>query len=802
MLLTLSPNPTPVKNSAVKISRTPRRRRFPSKMAAFKLVVVVFSVLLTVYVRSGEDSQDGVGFCDAGNDNDGILCQSPIDSTEHFNSAQPGNQSGGNFDGEHTLIVLTVATERTDGFIRFLRSAKFYGITPQVLGMDEEWKGGDISNGPGGGYKVHLLKAAASKYKDVRNAVLMFVDSYDVIFAGTPKEILNNFYKFKANVVFSAEGFCWPDENLASSYPKVARGKPYLNSGGFIGYASQLYDVVSSTEIDAADDDQLFYTQIYLSEELRKKWGIKLDHRAEIFQNLNGATGDVELRGLEGEPYVYNSAYGTTPLVIHGNGPSKIMLNSLGNYIAKSWNYKSGCLVCDDKFSLEKVPESNLPRVLLGIFVEHATPFLKEFLHKATALRYPKENMDLFVHNAVEFRKEEMDAFVNDNSVAYRSVKYFKYEDDKKEWHARNLALEHCVIHSCDYFFSLDSDAQIDNPDTLRLLIEKNRTIVAPLLTRQKSMWSNFWGALSADGFYARSHDYVEIVKGQRTGLWNVPFISTAYLINATLLKSKEKFPSYISGLLDPDMAFCKNLRSKGIFIHVSNTESYGHLVNADTFDISRKHPDFYEIYSNQRDWEDRYIHKDYFNVLRPTTKIDMPCPDVYWFPVGTEIFCEHLIGIMENFGQWSSGNNEDERLAGGYENVPTRDIHMNQVGLEQHWLYFLREYIRPVQEKIFIGYFHDPPKAIMNFVVRYHPNEQSFLRPHHDSSTYTINIALNRPGIDYEGGGCNFIRYNCSVVDLKRGWSLMHPGRLTHYHEGLVVTKGTRYIMVSFVDP
>ena len=38
-----------------------------------------------------------------------------------------------------------------------------------------------------------------------------------------------------------------------------------------------------------------------------------------------------------------------------------------------------------------------------------------------------------------------------------------------------------------------------------------------------------------------------------------------------------------------------------------------------------------------------------------------------------------------------------------------------------------------------------------MNFVVRYKPDEQASLRPHHDSSTYTINIALNRAGIDYE---------------------------------------------------
>lgn len=52
------------------------------------------------------------------------------------------------------------------------------------------------------------------------------------------------------------------------------------------------------------------------------------------------------------------------------------------------------------------------------------------------------------------------------------------------------------------------------------------------------------------------------------------------------------------------------------------------------------------------------------------------------------------------------------------------------------------------------------------------------------------------------QGGGCRFLRYDCKVESPRKGWSFMHPGRLTHYHEGLRVTKGTRYIMVSFVDP
>ena len=52
------------------------------------------------------------------------------------------------------------------------------------------------------------------------------------------------------------------------------------------------------------------------------------------------------------------------------------------------------------------------------------------------------------------------------------------------------------------------------------------------------------------------------------------------------------------------------------------------------------------------------------------------------------------------------------------------------------------------------------------------------------------------------QGGGPRFIRYNCSMANTRQGWMLMHPGRLTHLHEGMPVTKGTRYIMVSFVDP
>jgi lysyl hydroxylase/galactosyltransferase/glucosyltransferase len=153
-------------------------------------------------------------------------------------------------------------------------------------------------------------------------------------------------------------------------------------------------------------------------------------------------------------------------------------------------------------------------------------------------------------------------------------------------------------------------------------------------------------------------------------------------------------------------------------------------------------------------------------------------------------------------FGQWSGSSHNDKRVTGGYENVPTDDIHMNQIGFEAEWLDILKSYVKPVLEIAYPGYYTKVISHMM-FVVRYKPSRQTFLRPHHDTSTWTLNLALNDHNDgSYEGGGARFLRYDCKVVNLSKGYGLIHPGRLTHYHEGLETTNGTRYIAVSFVDP
>ncbi|XP_054912229.1 multifunctional procollagen lysine hydroxylase and glycosyltransferase LH3-like [Poeciliopsis prolifica] len=703
------------------------------------------------------------------------------------------------------LLVVTAATEETDGFRRFMKTAAQFNYSLKVLGLGEEWKGGDVARTVGGGQKVRWLKEELLKHSEDQQLVVMFVDSYDVILAAGPDELLTRFSSLGHRVVFSAEGFCWPDQRLASKYPQVHSGKRYLNSGGFIGFSSDLAAIVQQWKFRDNDDDQLFYTRIYLDQKQRTRFNMTLDHRSQIFQNLNGAIDEVVLKFERSKVRVRNVAYDTLPVVIHGNGPTKLQLNYLGNYVPTAWTYEHGCGGCDDDLlSLGDRQDADLPLVFLAVFIEHPTPFMDEFLERLATMSYSKTRIRLFIHNNVVYHEQHIQRFWERHRVLFPDAVLVGPEENLPEEKARTMAIEACQKNpACDYFFSIDSDVALTNPDTLRILIEENKSVIAPMLSKHGKLWSNFWGALSPDGFYSRSEDYIEIVQGKRVGLWNVPYITQVYLVKGSVLRSKlSQVSLFVDEGMDPDMVFCRTIRDQGVFMFVSNRDEFGRLVASATFNTSRLHPDMWQIFDNPLDWREKYIHENYSKIFEEGSGVvEQPCPDVYWFPAFSEKMCDHMVETMEDFGQWSGGSHKDERLAGGYENVPTVDIHMNQVGFEKEWLKFLKDYIAPVTEKLYPGYY---PKAhsIMNFVVRYRPDEQPSLRPHHDSSTFTINIALNRKGIDYQGGGCRFLRYDCKVESPRKGWSFMHPGRLTHYHEGLPTTQGTRYIMVSFVDP
>jgi len=144
----------------------------------------------------------------------------------------------------------------------------------------------------------------------------------------------------------------------------------------------------------------------------------------------------------------------------------------------------------------------------------------------------------------------------------------------------------------------------------------------------------------------------------------------------------------------------------------------------------------------------------------------------------------------------WSSGGNAhyDKRI-GNTEPFPTQDIHLKQLGFDDIWHFVVDTYIKDVVWDIFK---YSTKDINISFVVKYSLCGQKELKPHHDASVYTVNLCLNN---DFEGGGCHFIKQNRTIVNKDIGSLILHPGRLTHYHKGLPITNGERYILVSFIN-
>ncbi|VDN58184.1 unnamed protein product [Dracunculus medinensis] len=541
-----------------------------------------------------------------------------------------------------------------------------------------------------------------------------------------------------------------------------------------MGYANDIWRMLNS-KIDNADmsDLQNFYNSIYTDNYFRDILKIGLDSTTRIFQIIDRNDGVTVEFDDNGYAYVHDTLYNTYPLIINAAENSIAQLNNLGNYIGKFWSNIDGCISCNilGDGRLKANDKDNWPVVTLGIFIAKPVPFVDEFLISVISLTYPKSKIILYVYNNQIYNKEHVKIFRVEQfskrvKYEYRSVDVDNIETDIGEREARRTAIKLALQSGSDFAFLIDADIHFMDQSILQSLIKISdhrklyvllalKGIIAPMAEMPERLFSNFWGALGDNGYYTRSDDYIELVYRKRIGVWNVPYIASAILINKEKLQMHALLDAYDYNIgVDPDISFCQFARENGHFLFVDNRKYYGFLVDSDEFDSEKRlHPEMYQIFKN------RYVNA----------------------------FAQELIEEMEHYGKWSSGSNKDDRIAGGYENVPTIDIHMKQIDFERQWLFFLDEY---------------PVYANMMFVVRYKPGEQPSLRPHHDASTYTIDISLNKRGRDYEGGGIFYVRYNCTVAADRVGYAAMFPGRLTHLHEGLPTTRGIRYISVSFLNP
>lgn len=448
-----------------------------------------------------------------------------------------------------------------------------------------------------------------------------------------------------------------------------------------------------------------------------------------------------------------------------------LLLNKYENYsvnkVLNNYGYKNINNKCDYNFKI---------RVNVMIYSYYNI----ECLNILKNIDYPKELLDINIYTLFEL------------SLPINEIKIHKISELEayKEMYKYYL--------NYDYMWIIYSNTIITEPNVLKDLIDSEKQFVAGLVVRKDTLHSNFWGKLTKKGWYSRSHDYIDILNRKKINIWNVPYVNSNILINKNIFEKYDLFKD--NNFEDVDMQMCHNMRNYNESIYLTNQKLYGYILPEDSKNLYIDYKNNLNInnWTKNKIFSPEYL-KFYDDGDISILKEFKTGTDIWCFPFFSTEFCDFLIKVAETNGNWSGGVYNkgalDKRI-GAIENVPTQDIHLKDLGLEKFWLEIINIHFKKIMSKL---YHYKTKDYNIAFIVKYDAERgQTSLEPHHDASVYTTNIALSTFS-DYEGGGVKFHSKNITFYNKNKGWVCIHPGRVTHYHEAHPITKGKRYILVSF---
>ena len=203
-----------------------------------------------------------------------------------------------------------------------------------------------------------------------------------------------------------------------------------------------------------------------------------------------------------------------------------------------------------------------------------------------------------------------------------------------------------------------------------------------------------------------------------------------------------------------------------------------------------RLHPELYDYWNDKNKWISKFI------TYSARTKewdliVDEPFNNCFSFPLFTPEFCTMIREEAEYSDSWTVDR---------HEHYPTTDMILQTIGMHDIYMEVLKEYVMPLSIYMWglEGKGWDSMKS-ENFLAKYVPSAQGHLSIHHDKADITCLIQLSDLN-EYEGGGTWFRRQK-ELIKNNIGYATLHPGNITHKHGARAVTKGTRYIIVSFME-
>lgn len=163
----------------------------------------------------------------------------------------------------------------------------------------------------------------------VNTTHIIFADSWDLVFAAPPTEIIERFYSFNVPIVVSSEKNCFPGD-LKDEYDKTQKVTPYhyLNSGFIVGETEAILTCLEAMDLPNLPDDyfdgeknvhpndQFEWQKIFLKQPVT----IALDYYQILSQTLHEAK--IEEFGFS-DKRIRNALTNSYPCSFHFNGGSK-----------------------------------------------------------------------------------------------------------------------------------------------------------------------------------------------------------------------------------------------------------------------------------------------------------------------------------------------------------------------------------------------------------------------------------------------------------------------------------------------
>ncbi|HKZ00214.1 MAG TPA: hypothetical protein VJ112_03505 [Rhabdochlamydiaceae bacterium] len=236
--------------------------------------------------------------------------------------------------------------------------------------------------------------------------------------------------------------------------------------------------------------------------------------------------------------------------------------------------------------------------VLLAILARNKAHTLPYYLNCINNLDYNKKDISIYINtnNNIDATAKILDEWTSAHMAEYRSIDFVQEDydilhqdiSDPHDWSVlrwgvlaqiRNQSLQYAKLRNCDYYFVVDCDNFID-PQTLKILMQENKPIIAPMLrslTSNFDPYSNYFCAVNEWGYYAHHPFYYSILNRQAIGSFEVPVVHCTYLIESSCIDNL----TYIDGSRDMEFViFSRSARNANIPQFICNKIIFGSLLH------------------------------------------------------------------------------------------------------------------------------------------------------------------------------------------------------------------------------